>query len=300
MRSMRLPVVPVRTVMPGMFRRSASGPTPRQERAARPASVRLHRGAAVAAGALLASAISAGVPVGAAAAAGDFTVAPTSLAFGSVDVGDTASLPVVITNVSSVSQTPSFAGGAPHDSANFGGSQNCVGKTFAPGDSCTFTYVFQPTTVGAHSTSTSIGIDAETYGITMSGTGVDPTADLAASIAASPNPVKSRGKLSYTITIRNAGPSAAIQVLLNDVLSSQSTFLSATPSQGSCVTPVVGASGTVSCNLGTIASGATSPIKITVTVIAKKTTITNTVTVSSTTSDPNLANNRASITTRVK
>jgi uncharacterized repeat protein (TIGR01451 family) len=300
MSAMRHPVVLVRAAMPRMFRRSASEPIPRQEGAARTASVRLRLGAAVAAGALLASAIGAGLPVSVAAAAGDFTVAPTALDFGSVALGETASLPVLITNVSSVSQTPNFAGGAPFDSTNFGGSQNCAGKTFAPGDSCTFTYQFQPTTVGPHSTSTTIGIDAENYGITMSGTGIEPTADLAASIAASPNPVKSRAKLTYTITILNAGPSDALHVLLNDFLSSQSTFLSVTPSQGSCVTPVVGSSGTVSCSLGTISSGATSPIKIKVTVIAKKTTITNTVTVSSTTSDPNLANNTASITTRVK
>ena len=229
-----------------------------------------------------------------------FTVAPISLDFGSVYVGATASLPVTITNVSSVSQTPNYAGGAPNDPTNFGGSQNCAGVTLAPGGSCAFTYDFTPTTVGSLSSSTTIGIDSENFQITMSGTGVEPTADLSVSIAASPNPVKSRGTLSYSITVRNSGGSDALHVLVNDVLSPQSTFLSGTPSQGSCVTPSVGASGTMSCSLGTIASGASSTINFKVTVLAKKATITNSVMVSTTTFDSNSANNAASITTRVK
>ena len=229
-----------------------------------------------------------------------FTVAPISLDFGSVYVGATASLPVTITNVSSVSQTPNYAGGAPNDPTNFGGSQNCAGVTLAPGGSCAFTYDFTPTTVGSLSSSTTIGIDSENFQITMSGTGVEPTADLSVSIAASPNPVKSRGTLSYSITVRNSGGSDALHVLVNDVPSPQSTFLSGTPSQGSCVTPSVGASGTMSCSLGTIASGASSTINFKVTVLAKKATITNSVMVSTTTFDSNSANNAASITTRVK
>jgi uncharacterized repeat protein (TIGR01451 family) len=285
MDSTRHPTVPVRAVEQG---------------AARPGFVRTRLGAALAAAALLASAFSAGVPLSVAAATGDFTVAPTSLDFGSVYVGATASLPVTITNVSSVSQTPNYAGGAPNDPTNFGGSQNCAGVTLAPGGSCAFTYDFTPTTVGPLSSSTTIGIDSQNFQITMSGTGVEPTADLSVSIAASPNPVKSRGTLSYLITVRNAGGSDALHVLVNDVLSPQSTFLSATPSQGSCVTPTVGASGTMSCTLGTIASGASSTINFKVTVLAKKATITNSVTVSTTTFDSNSANNAASITTRVK
>jgi len=64
--------------------------------------------------------------------------------------------------------------------------------------------------------------------------------------------------------------------------------------------PTKGASGVVSCSLASLARGSSQPLQIVVTVIAKKTSITNTVTVSSVTSDPNLANNSASVTTRVK
>src|SRR5262249_33821783 len=76
------------------------------------------------------------------AAVGDFTVTPTTLNFPDTYVGGTASLVVTIKNISATSQTPEFAGGAPLDGTNFGGTQNCGGKTFAPGDTCQFTYDF--------------------------------------------------------------------------------------------------------------------------------------------------------------
>ena len=105
---------------------------------------------------------------------GAFTVSPQTLAFGNVAVGASKDIPVTITNASGVSQTPSFAGGAPFDPTNFGASQNCGGKTFAPGASCTFTYTFHPTSLGAKSSSTTIGIDGQNFALTMSGIGVGP------------------------------------------------------------------------------------------------------------------------------
>ena len=77
-----------------------------------------------------------------------FSVAPTNLAFGSVPIGATGTLAVTITNTSGVAQTPNFAGGAPFDSTNFGGSQNCAGVALPAGGSCKFTYTFTPKTLG--------------------------------------------------------------------------------------------------------------------------------------------------------
>ncbi len=68
-----------------------------------------------------------------AASAAGFTVSPTTLAFGSVPTGATGTIAVTITNTSGVSQTPNFAGGAPNDPTNFGGSQNCAGVALAAG-----------------------------------------------------------------------------------------------------------------------------------------------------------------------
>lgn len=110
----------------------------------------------------------------AAAVAGDFIVAPTDLQFGTVFVGDAASIAVVIVNAANVAQTPNFAGGAPFDPENFGGSQNCAGVTLPPGGSCRFTYVFHPASAGPKSSGTTIGIDDANYSITMMGAGLFP------------------------------------------------------------------------------------------------------------------------------
>jgi hypothetical protein len=108
------------------------------------------------------------------ALAGGIFVAPTDLDFGGVFAGEMASAPVFVVNVSNVPQTPDYAGGAPLDPINFGGSQNCGGRTLPPGGSCAFTYVFQPASAGPKNSSTNIGIDGTNYTITMAGTGLFP------------------------------------------------------------------------------------------------------------------------------
>lgn len=111
------------------------------------------------------------VPAAPAGAAAAFTLSTTSLDFGSVPVGITKTLPITITNTGDAAGAPNFSGGAPLDAVNFGGSQNCAGKTFQPGDSCRFDYEFHPTTAGVKNSSTTIGIDATNYPITFTGTG---------------------------------------------------------------------------------------------------------------------------------
>ena len=105
------------------------------------------------------------------AAAGDFTVSPTTVDFGTVAVNVTKTIPVVIKNVSTTTQTPNFSGGAPDDPTNFGGSQNCAGVPLAAGGTCHFSYTFTPKSVGAKTSSTTIGIDNQTFAITFLGCG---------------------------------------------------------------------------------------------------------------------------------
>jgi uncharacterized repeat protein (TIGR01451 family) len=235
------------------------------------------------------------------------SVAPQSVDFGSQTTGTTS--PTHLVTLGNTGTGPLVIGSATIgglNGADFATSADtCTGSTLAPGTACTVSVAFSPSAAGSRSATLQFTDNAagSPQSVPLTGMGVEPVgqqADLAVSIAASPNPVKAGSRVTYTITILNAGPNAALNVLLNDMLSSQSTFVSARPSQGTCVTPVTGSSGTVSCSIGSIASGATSATQIVVTAIAKKTSITNTVTVSSSTSDPNLANNTASITTRVK
>jgi uncharacterized repeat protein (TIGR01451 family) len=125
-------------------------------------------------------------------------------------------------------------------------------------------------------------------------TTVDPAANLSLTKTDSPDPVLANEQLAYSLAVNNAGPQAATSVGLTDTLPSGVTFDSATPSQGSCSQ----ASGTVSCTLGTIASGGSATVSILVRPTAAG-TITNQATVSSSLADPQTGNNSASAGTTV-
>jgi uncharacterized repeat protein (TIGR01451 family) len=92
--------------------------------------------------------------------------------------------------------------------------------------------------------------------------------------------------MTYTLAVSNVGPRAAYEVVATDQLPSSVTFVSATPTQGSCSH----SAGTVTCSLGTIDSGNSATIAI----VVKPTvagTIINTASVSASTPDPNGNNN---------
>ena len=75
--------------------------------------------------------------------------------------------------------------------------------------------------------------------------------------ASSPTPLN--GTVSYSLTVTNKGPDTATDVQLADPAPAGITYLTATPSQGSCALgPAL-----VTCNLGTIAPGQTVSIAIT-------------------------------------
>ena len=100
-----------------------------------------------------------------------------------------------------------------------------------------------------------------------------------------------------TITVGNAGPSSARAVQVVDEHLSNGTFNfgAVTTTQGTCVAdanPQVN-DGTVTCNLGTLAAGATVTIKVPVSAATTQ-DINDTARVSSPTPDPNPANNQAS------
>ncbi len=125
-------------------------------------------------------------------------------------------------------------------------------------------------------------------------TTVNAAADLSITISDSPDPVTVNSNLTYGISVTNSGPSAATGVRITDPLPAGATFVSASASQGSCSN----SSGTVTCNIGSLASGAS----IAATIAIKPTvagTIVNTATVSGSTTDPNSANNSASTSTTV-
>ena len=96
--------------------------------------------------------------------------------------------------------------------------------------------------------------------------------------------------ITYTITVHNAGPSAAADVQVDDVFPTHLGFRS---TSAPCTTSP--------CSLGTLAAGATVTAQITFTVPASYSaaTVTNTARVSSSTVDPNESNNSSSTTATV-
>ena len=119
------------------------------------------------------------------------------------------------------------------------------------------------------------------------------SANLSVSKTASPNPAIVSSNLTYRIIVTNTGPSPATNVAVTDPLPAGVTFVSAAPTQGTC-----GGTTTVTCNLGTLASGSTATVSI-ICVPQSTGLLSNTVTTNATESDPNLSDNSATITTPV-
>ncbi len=101
--------------------------------------------------------------------------------------------------------------------------------------------------------------------------------------------------VSYTLAVANAGPSDATSTVVTDVLPANMTFVSATPTVGSCAN----ASGTITCNLATVAVSATPSITIVVTPTVAA-TYSNTASITSTVVDPALPNNSSTVSTKVE
>jgi uncharacterized repeat protein (TIGR01451 family) len=66
--------------------------------------------------------------------------------------------------------------------------------------------------------------------------------------------VRSGQNLTYTMAVAIYGPDAATGVVVNDPLPAGATFISASSTKGSLVTPGVGAGGTLTCNAGNLSS----------------------------------------------
>jgi uncharacterized repeat protein (TIGR01451 family) len=99
------------------------------------------------------------------------------------------------------------------------------------------------------------------------------------------------GNLSYIITVVNNGLGAANSVVVSDTLPAGASFVSATPSQGSC-----SGTTTVSCALGGLATGGTATITLVLKTASTPGTVSNTATVTASEVDLNPANNSSTST----
>lgn len=126
------------------------------------------------------------------------------------------------------------------------------------------------------------------------------TTDLSVALTDSPDPVAAGADLVYTLTVRNHAPyNTGYTAKVSQTLPPQTTFQSASAGCGH-------AAGTVTCELGDLAPGATATRTVTVHVPADLVyqhggplDVTSSAEVSHDGPDPDTGNNRASATTRV-
>lgn len=114
------------------------------------------------------------------------------------------------------------------------------------------------------------------------------SADLSVTNSPSPNPAKVGTNMVFTVGVANAGPNAASAVVAKESLPTGFSLVSAVPSVGTCT-------GTT-CSLGTLASGGSATVTVTVKADQAVSGVKSTATVSSSTTDPNAANNKAPAT----
>ena len=119
------------------------------------------------------------------------------------------------------------------------------------------------------------------------------SANLAVTKTASPNPAIVSANLTYRIVVTNRGPSPATSAVLTDTLPPGVTFISASPTQGSC-----SGTTTITCNFGSLANGGSAIASILVTPQSTG-ELSNTASITAVESDPDASDNSVTITTQV-
>jgi len=119
-------------------------------------------------------------------------------------------------------------------------------------------------------------------------------ADVSVTLTDAPDPivVPPGGNITYTITVTNHGPDAAAGVTVTDVLPANVSFVSVDP-------PGMHESGTITANIGAMTIGQVVPFNLIVTP-NELATISNTASVTSSTSDPVTGNDSATAMTTVR
>lgn len=236
-----------------------------------------------------------------------------------VDVGDTLTYTLTVDNLSmagtatGVTVTDALPQSVIYQSATpsqgtcsqSGQTVICDLGSLASGASATITIEVTPQTAGQITNNASTSADqpdadssdnsaTEQTQVGSSGPGAAPSADLAISKTDTRDPVGVGEVFSYTINVDNAGPADATGVEVIDTLPAEVSFVSVTSTQGSCAE----SGGVVTCDLGTLASGAAATA--TITVRAKTVgTADDTAAVSANESDPAPGNNQESEETEI-
>ena len=212
--------------------------------------------------------------------------------------GPSSASGVVVVDQLPAGMTFVSSSGACASTAPPAGEVTCTVGTVAVGATVTFTITVQID--GGIAAGTTL-----TNNATVAGAEPDPTpgnnavalpvvvqrrADLRLIKDAAPNPVVPGSQLVYTVTVTNGGPSSASGVVVVDQLPAGVTFVSSTGGCASSAPPA----GELTCNVGTLASGASASFTITVLVgaaVGDGIALLNSATASSPTTDPDPSNN---------
>jgi len=213
-----------------------------------------------------------------------------------VSVSNTGSLAATNVTLSKLlSPSVTFISATPSQGSCSGSTTlTCNLNTLASGAKATVQIVAIPTVAGPLLSSGSVSgneVENNTFNNTASSyvSVSAASADLGMTMTGSANTTKRLSDITYTITVKNGGPSSATSVIVTNYLPLGATLVSASSSQGSC-------SGTkpVKCSLGTLLNAAGASVKIVVK--PTNTSNTNTASVASGTQDNFSSNNAASVT----
>lgn len=178
----------------------------------------------------------------------------------------------------------------------------------APGGSVTFTATGAlPSNATGTLTNTATVAPAADFadgdGANNSATDVDTIASEADIAVTASGPVKAvAGRdLTYTLRVRNPGPSTAADVVLSDPLPAGTTFVSQTQTSGPPLT-LANTATSISDTIASLAPGEMAEISLVVNVgsdVTGGTVLTNTASASTSSADPAAANNAAEVSTTV-
>lgn len=213
-----------------------------------------------------------------------YTITVTNL--GPDPVTDAEVVDTLPAGVTFVSATP---GGCSHDT----GVVTCAIGAMSVGQTVVITIVVTPTATGevVNNVTVDSGLDDPNTDNNSDTETTDvedepESADLSVTKVGSPNPVAVNQQLTYTVTVSNGGPDAAVNVVLTDTLPAGAIFVSAAPEQGSCSH----AGGVVTCDLENIAGN--SDVVTTIIVVPTIPGVaSNSVVVTSDVSDPDPGDN---------
>src|SRR5262249_5593511 len=118
-----------------------------------------------------------------------------------------------------------------------------------------------PITVTTRTAAAPIVVGTSPRGIAIRNSATAVSTDVSLTKTASASSVAAGNNLTYTLTASNSGSRPATGVTVTDPLPAGMSFVSATPSQGSCVQ----AAGTVTCSLGGLVASSSATVALVVT-----------------------------------